>query len=91
MVLQEVGALGISMITTKIPGASEVMEDGISCILVEPRDSVRLENAMQELFLDRERCAKMGRAAYERTKKFFDRTIMLENQRLDYMKLLGEQ
>lgn len=90
MVLQEAGALGITMITTKIPGASEVMEDGISCILVEPKDSVELEKAMKELFVDCERCAEIGQAAYERTKKYFDRTIMLENQRLDYMKLLGE-
>lgn len=91
MVLQEAGALGVAMITTKIPGASEVMEDGVSCILVEPKNSVELENAMRELLSNRTKCAEIGQGAYERTKTYYDRTIMLENQRIDYMKLLGEQ
>lgn len=88
MVLQEAGALGIAMITTKIPGASEVMEDGVSCLLVEPKDISELESAMKKLITDREYSKKIGQAAYERTKQYYDRPIMLENQRQDYCKLL---
>lgn len=90
MVLQEAGALGIAMVTTKIPGASEVMEDGVSCLLVEPKDVLGLEAAMKKLIIDRDHTQKIGQAAYERTKEFYDRPIMLENQRVDYMRLLGE-
>ena len=91
MVLQEAGALGIAMITTKIPGASEVMEDGVSCLLVEPKDVSDLESAMKKLIIDREYSKKIGQAAYERTKQYYDRPIMLENQRKDYIKVLGDK
>ena len=88
MVLQEAGALGIAMITTKIPGASEVMEDGVSCLLVEPKDVSELESAMKKLIMDREYSQEIGQAAYKRTKQYYDRRIMLENQRRDYCRLL---
>lgn len=89
MVLQEAGALGVAIITTKIPGASEVMEDGVSCLLVEPQNVLELETVMKELIIDREYSWEIGQAAYKRTKKYYDRPIMLENQRRDYEKLLG--
>lgn len=89
MVLQEAGALGITMITTRIPGASEVMEDGVSCLLVEPKNSQELKMAMKRLATDRKFAEDIGNAAFERTKKNYDRPIMLENQRADYCALLG--
>ena len=89
MVLQEAGELGVAMITTKIPGASEVMENGVSCLLVEPQNVLELETVMKELIIDREYSWEIGQAAYKRTKKYYDRPIMLENQRRDYEKLLG--
>ena len=89
MVLQEAGALGIAMITTKIPGASEVMEEGVSCLLVKPKDIGELESAMKKLVIDREYSQKIGLAAYERTKKYYDRALMLENQKADYEKLMN--
>ena len=89
MVLQEAGALGVAMITTKIPGASEVMENGVSCLLVEPQNVLELETVMKELIIDRKYSWEIGQAAYKRTKKYYDRPIMLENQRRDYEKLLG--
>lgn len=90
MVLQEAGALGIAMITTKIPGASEVMEDGISCVLVEPKNIYDLVGAMKMLIADRRRTKEIGQAAYERTKQYYDRLIMLKNQKADYEKLLSQ-
>ena len=90
MVLQEAGALGIAMITTKIPGASEVMEEGISCLLVEPKNMLELESTMKKLITDREYSKKIGQAAYERTKQYYDRPIMLENQKADYEELLSK-
>ena len=85
------GALGIAMITTKIPGASEVMETDVSCLLAEPKDVSDLESTMKKLIADREYAQEIGQAAYERTKKYYDRPIMLENQRKDYIKVLGDK
>ena len=90
MVLQEAGALGLPIITTKIPGASEVFADGESVCLVEARNKEQLKEAMLELISRREWAKQLGQQAYERTKERYDRPIMLENQRRDYLEILGK-
>lgn len=89
MVIQEAGALAVPVITTRIPGASEVMEDGISCRLVEPRNELKLAETMEELAENAQITKELGSAAYDRTKRLYDRPIMLENQRRDYEDLIG--
>ena len=89
MVIQEAGALAVPVITTKIPGASEVMEDGISSVHIAPKSTEELVNAMRELSKNPERVKELGINAYKRTKQLYDRTVMLENQRKDYEKLIG--
>lgn len=93
MVIQEAGALAIPVITTKIPGASEVMEDGVSCYLVEPRSKEKLEKMMLQCYSDKADVENKGRAAYDRTARLYDRSIMLENLKNDYTELLenGEE
>ncbi|MBQ9929650.1 MAG: glycosyltransferase [Oscillospiraceae bacterium] len=91
MVLQEAGALGVPAITTRIIGASEVMVDGESCLLVEPKDAASLAAAMQQLYRDEALASRLSRAVYDRTKTLYSRPVMLENQKADYVSLLGEQ
>lgn len=90
MVIQEAGALAVPVITTKIPGASEVMEDGVSCKLVAPKDVQQLNAAMEEMSNCMHNTDKMGQEAYIRTKKLYNRPIMLENQKQDFYQLLAE-
>lgn len=89
MVIQEAGALGVPVITTKVPGASEVMVDGESSIHVEAKNTKELAKAMWRLSSQPGETEKLGKAAYERTRQLYNRPIMLENQRLDYVKLLN--
>ena len=91
MVIQEAGALAVPTITTRIIGASEVMEDGQSCLLVEPKDAAGLGRAMKQLRLEPELATRLGQAAYDRTASRYARPIMLQNQKADYVSLLGEQ
>jgi glycosyltransferase involved in cell wall biosynthesis len=88
MVIQEAGALAVPVITTKIPGASEVMVDGQSCVLVEPKNTDELKNAM--LSMTKEKADEIGKNTFDRTAKLYVRQIMLENQQKAYEKLLGE-
>ena len=90
MVIQEAGALAIPVITTNIPGASEVMQDGKSCVLVPPKDSESLFQAMQTLYDDREKLHQLGNEAYIRTKELYERKIMLNNQKIAYVQLMEE-
>ena len=89
MVIQEAGALGVPVITTKIPGASEVMEDGISSVHIAPKSTEELAEAMREVRENPEKVKELGIRAYQRTKELYDRTVMLENQRKDYENLIG--
>ena len=88
MVIQEAGALAVPVITTKIPGASEVMVDGESCVLVEVKNTAELQSVMTDLLSNKERAKFLGDGAYNRTKALYDRPIMLENQRKEYERLL---
>lgn len=89
MVIQEAGALAVPVITTKIPGASEVMEDRISSVHIAPKSTEELVNAMRELIGNPEWVKELAMNAYKRTNKLYERTVMLENQRKDYENLIS--
>lgn len=84
MVIQEAGALAVPVITTRIPGASEVMVEGESCLLVEPKNAAELAVTMSKVCTGEMDIARLGQAAYARTEKLYARSVMLENQRKDY-------
>lgn len=91
MVIQEAGALGLPVITTKIPGASEVMEDGVSCVLVKPKDVEELKQVMLDLAKDTGRAKEIGDKAYERVCKYYKRSIMLANQQKAYERIMKKE
>ena len=90
MVLQEAAAMGCAVVTTAIPGASEVMEEGISCLLAQPKDRVSLEERMTAFLRDPELRLRFGRQARRRVETYFDRKKMVQAQCRDYERLLEE-
>lgn len=91
MVLQEAGAMACPVITTRVPGASEVLQDGVSCLLCESRDARSLAQAMKALCDDPTRCRAMGEAARACVEERYERSFMLDNQMKRYEELLGEE
>ena len=89
MVIQEAGALAVPTITTKIPGASEVMVDGSSCILVDAKSVSSLQDAMENVLDSEKLVISLGSAAHKRTKELYDRPVMLEHQIKAYQKLVN--
>lgn len=83
MVLQEAAAMENAIITTDIPGASEVMEADVSCKLVPAGDSQALQNMMLWMLENRDCATELGKAARKRTEQHFERSIMLENIKND--------
>jgi len=60
----EAGLAGLPVVTTRVDGIVEIVEDGRSGFLVPPRDSHALAEALQALLGDavlRERMGKEGR------------------------------
>lgn len=89
-VLQEAMGVGVPIITTDVPGPSEVVENNVSGVLCRVRDPEDLAEKMQLLYDNpvlRERFAKAGLA---RAEKYFDRPIMLENILQDMNKIAGK-
>lgn len=88
-VLQEAMGVGIPILTTNVPGPSEVVEDGKSGILCEAKNADDLASKMLMLYNDkplRERLVAEGTA---RAEKYFDRPIMLENILRDMNEICG--
>ena len=88
MVIQEAGALAVPAITTDVPGASEVMENGKSYRLVSARNADALASAMIESAENPGSLMVMGRAARKRVELLYERSIMLNNQVDAYRGLL---
>lgn len=62
VVLMEAMAAGLPVVTTKIAGVPELVEDGVSGRLVSPGDVSALSDALNELSQNKSRNAKMGAA-----------------------------
>lgn len=66
--VMEAGALGLASIVTDINGSREIVKDGINGLVVPPRDTERLYNAMKIVFtsnIDRERMKGNARKMIE--------------------------
>ncbi len=90
MVIQEAGAMACPVITTDIPGASEVLENGVSCLLVKPADWESLYEKMNEICNKAQEAKEMGESARIFVEENYERSIMLNNQLERYKKLLED-
>ena len=88
-VLQEAMAMAVPIITTDVPGPSEVVENNVSGKLVPVKNARALEIEMESLMLDKERCDFYSMNGRKRAEMYFDRNIMLNNIWLDYVQELG--
>ncbi len=88
-VLQEAMGVELPIITTNIPGPSEVVEDGISGVLVRDHDADDLAEKMELLYNQEEYRESIAKAGRKRAEKYFDRPIMLNNILEDLNKTLN--
>lgn len=89
MVIQEAAAMEVAVLTTDIPGASEVLENGKSCILCKPRDIDSLKACMNRLLE-----TKLNQELSVSARKFvcdnYKRSDMIKRQYEDYKRLLED-
>ena len=89
-VLQEAMGMCLPIITTNVPGPSEVIAQGEYGLLVEVQNVDDLVEKMLLIGSDnnlREQLARLGR---KRAEEYFDRPIMLNNILVDMNKILEE-
>ncbi len=86
--LLEASAAGRPMIASNVPGCREVVRDGITGLLVEPRDSTALADAMLRLGQDPVLRRKLGKAARERAEGLYSIEDVVRDTFLIYDELL---
>ena len=69
--LLEAMAAGIPVIATRVGGNPEVVEDGVTGLLVPPRDSAAIAAAAGRLLEDRALAARLGSAGSRRVSELF--------------------
>lgn len=89
-VLQEAMGMKLPIITTNVPGPSEVVEDKISGILCEVKNVDDLYEKMMLLYNDEQTRNMIALNGFERATKYFDRPIMLNNILVDLNAVLKE-
>lgn len=77
MVIQQAMALEIPVVTTDIPGPSEVIENNVTGVLAQPRDVDTLYEMMVWMMEHPEERMAMGKAGRARCEKLFNRERML--------------
>lgn len=68
--LVEAMACGLAPITTSAPGPMEVVRDGHDAIVIPPRDSEAIEQALERLIGDRPYLEQLRRQAYATAQKY---------------------
>lgn len=90
-VLMEASAMALPSVGTDVRGSREVIEDGVTGLLVPPKDPVALAAAILDLLRDRERATKMSQAARERALQSFDERPVFERIRGEYRRLIQDK
>jgi glycosyltransferase involved in cell wall biosynthesis len=84
----EAAAMGVPVIATDIRGCRQVVDDGVTGVLVPPRDSAALGAAIGKLSGDASARARMGAAAAAKARRDFDQRRVIEVTLDVYRRLL---
>src|SRR5690606_3175557 len=76
--LLEGAAMGRALIATDVPGCRAVVKNGVNGMLVRPRDSRSLADAMRQLIENPEIIARMGANGRAYIAETFDERIVIE-------------
>ncbi len=87
LTLLEAMARGLPSVATEVGGTPEVVEPGVSGMLVPARDPDALAQAILAIFADRERGRQMGRAGRTRVENCFDIRTMTKQYEALYAPL----
>jgi glycosyltransferase involved in cell wall biosynthesis len=90
-VIKEAMAVGVPVVTTRLEGIEELLQDGISGLLVAPGDANALAAKIETLLVDgrlRERLAARGRKVIE---DFFDRRTNVAELKARLMAAVSEK
>lgn len=77
-VIAEAMDAGLPIVTTRIRGAADHLEDGVNALFVQPRDPMALANTVLQLLSGPSLCARMSHANKEKVKEFAPEKVARE-------------
>jgi glycosyltransferase involved in cell wall biosynthesis len=83
----EAMSCALPVIATRVAAGPELLDGGRAGILVPPRDSHRLADAIAQLASSQDLCRKLGDAGRQRALSIYNLDTMIENYRQLYLKL----
>jgi glycosyltransferase involved in cell wall biosynthesis len=89
LVLLEAMNAGIPVVASRVGGTPEVVEDGVSGLLVPPGDPAALASAVADLLADEARRARMGAAGRALEQDRFSLARMLDGLNAAYEDVIG--
>jgi glycosyltransferase involved in cell wall biosynthesis len=88
-VLLEAGLAGLPIVTTRMPGCSDVVTDGWNGYLVPPRDPQRLARRILDLLHDRTAAAAMGQRSIPLVRREFSLETVVDRYASLYRAVLN--
>jgi glycosyltransferase involved in cell wall biosynthesis len=88
LVLLEAMMIGKPIVASRVSAIPEIVVDGVTGLLVPPRDPEALAKAIIALLQDKERADVMGRAGQERVKRYFSVDRMVQQTETLYGELV---
>jgi glycosyltransferase involved in cell wall biosynthesis len=86
--LLEAGAAGLPAVASSVGGIPEIVDDGVTGVLVPPEDHARLADALVALLRDPSRLQSMGHAARRRVNSRFGLHVVVGQFEEVYLDLL---
>jgi glycosyltransferase involved in cell wall biosynthesis len=87
-VLLEAASMGLPLVSTQVPGCTDVVIDGMNGYLVPPNNPRALSEAVTRLAADRPLREKFGRASRELAVERFDLSVVARRTAAIYQRLL---
>jgi glycosyltransferase involved in cell wall biosynthesis len=88
LVILEAWAAGLPVISTRVGGIPQLIDDGRTGILIEPGDEDALTDSLCRLLADRTLASKLAEAGQARAANDFDTRRMAEDYHRNYLELL---
>lgn len=86
----EAAAMEVPVVATSVDGCVDAVDDGITGLLVPPRNSAALAASIQQLIIHPEKRKMMGKAARLRVLKKFNPEVIWEFLAQEYRSLLAQ-
>lgn len=88
MSILEAGSMECPLITTNVPGCRDIVEHGISGLLVPPKDPKSLELALDFLFKNNDFGKYLGKNLRKKVVKYFDQELIVKETMEIYQKFI---